>query len=169
MNFTQEKFNKLFDPDNISMREYREIVTEIEEKTHAILKFIAKESDGLFEWWDWGREKAFDPKSNIETITTTGEYAFGELEDNPFFPYHEGKFPTALLWDENWQTTISNNIEEARAKRIAEKAKAKQKRIDKEKRRAAAYKAYHEKLPGLVESIRMKLTDEEWAVIQIKQ
>lgn len=91
-----------------------------------------------------------------EFITTVDDF---QTYDNQYYKYGKG-FPTALLWDTNWQQTIRNHVDEAVRSVAADRLAAK-KTAKKERERAN-----HIWQTALIASIKDKtkpvLTDEEY-------
>lgn len=152
---TKERFNKL-SSDNITKKEYDQILAEIDGESDDIWRFITTESGATLDWWIFGNDIEgkgdFDPFSYNKFISIIGENTISYQN-----PYYEG-FPTELLWDENWRETVKNEIEKSKKEINEKKLKIKLNRENK--------KGYRAELKKIIQS---KLTKEELKVITFKK
>lgn len=181
---------------NISKMDYEDITKEINFYCDRIWRYICKASNRSLEWWAFQNDVSlgngngstgghFNIETDSEFIEIDGGYGqfvseitipnvgpkqetiVEELCNNPHYDYHSG-FPTALLWDENWQETvdkhISNSIQKLTAARIAKYAKNEQKKVAKK----VKVKSHKERLESILTKIQSVLTEEDFQFLRSK-
>ena len=147
--------------DEITKKEYDEIIALIAERVNEIWRFICEVSNRKLDWWAFQNDLSlgngngstggeFDPENDADEITIEG---LNKYWHNPYYAYNEG-FPTRFLW-EDYRTEVTQHV--ASCKERVEADKVKKIKIDK--------KAKEEK-DRLVKSIQAKLTPEELKIVK---
>ncbi len=163
MQITKELVEKL-KTDDITKKEYNEVVAAIGNKVDEIWRLIIRASGRKLDWYafqndvSYGRGNGssggeFDPETDMKEIMLKGE--FTDVKDGLYdhYDYHYS-FPTEFLWLENYKEIVFKHLEECKTK--SENKKNKQKKVKEDKGR-------------LVNSIKSKLTPEELKVVQFKK
>lgn len=156
MEITKELVDKL-STDDITKKEYNEIVAAIGDKVHDIWTFICEVSGRNIDWYafqndvSYGRGNgssggSFDPDTDKETIDLQGEFDHCDYDG---YEYNEG-FPTSFLWTD-YKPIVEKHYKDAKAKH-AKKKVAKRKKHDE-----------------LVSSIKKKLTVEELKIVSFNK
>src|SRR6185295_14907449 len=101
MKITKEKFDRIYD-ENISKKEYDQIIEEIDERFFEITRAISKKNPEM--WIDYSNcnyghddcsDGRFDPEDYKEFIYIGGEFV------NIPKPYgYDNSFPTRWLWED---------------------------------------------------------------------
>lgn len=156
---TKEEFDSLYDK-NITVYKYDEIISKIDERFEYICdKFLIKNyKNGNSPWYDYSNiditrydsEGYFDTAGYKEKI-----FIRGENIDYPDGYYKS--FPTRWLW-EDFEEELKETIDKAKKKEQKEKQKRKTYVEERKK-----------KIEILKESIRQKLTPEEFKILKFKK
>lgn len=92
-----------------------------------------------------------------------------EASNNSYYQYQDG-FPIELLWDDNWEDTISNHTQEAIDKFTADRREKLRKKAEQRKAKKERDKLKHEQekrlRPIIFEKIKNTLTEEEYEVFK---
>jgi hypothetical protein len=139
-------YKKLVDSlsdENITKKAYDKALSQISDRVNEIWRYICKVSKRKLEWYAFSNDVEygdgdgssggeFDPSLYSKYIDLIGEY---QTWYDGNYDYDDG-FPTELLWDVNWQTTIKNHTSLAK-KAIEEKKNktvlAKEEKTEKDK------------------------------------
>ncbi len=162
MPVSKELVAKLND-ENITRKEYRQIIEQIGNEVNEIWRWICKESRRGLDWWAFRNDVSyghgngssggeFDPQEDVEWIEIGGEADYCDL---PGYLYNDG-FPTSFLW-EDYKPIVKAHLAE----------------IKKKHKEAEAIRKKNEKLlktnyTKMVASIKGKLTKEELSIIKFK-
>lgn len=160
MEITKELINRLCGGE-MKVKEYKEAIAAISNKVDGIWRFLVKDSGRNIDWWAFQNDRSFghgngssggefDPENDSEWITIIGDVSCCDIPD---YAYDDG-FPTSFLWDDYRKIHKDHmtTIKEAEQKR---KTTTKSKKEDKKKRDGE-----------LMESIKGKLTEEEWKLVK---
>jgi len=164
MFITKELVHKLND-ENITKREYDDIVDEIGKRVDHIWKTLLKISNRKYRWSAFQNHEqrpqtrsgfggCFDPENDGDFIRLDGGFICHSF-DGDFF---DG-FPTRFLWtdDDIWKSEVLNHIKQNKIKLDQEdrdkKKKAEAKKIERNK---------------IIESIKSKLSKEELKYVSFK-
>ena len=164
-------YKKLVDSlsdENITKKAYEKALSQIDDRVDEIWRYICKVSKRKLEWYAFSNDVEygngngssggeFDPILYSKYIDLIGEYP-AWYDGN--YDYDDG-FPTELLWDADWQTTIKNHT--ALAKKAIEEKKNKTVLAKAEK--TAKDKLMKQKVKDKLASL---LTKEELKYIKIK-
>jgi hypothetical protein len=145
--------------ENITHKEYRQIIEQINNKINEIWRWICAESNREIDWWSFRNDISyghgngssggeFDPVNDNDWIDITGDVENCNL---PGYLYNDG-FPTEFLW-ENYKKVVKAHLKECRKR---------------EKEESAAKQQSNDRYVELVASIKKKLTAEELKVIRFK-
>jgi len=158
MKISKEDFDKLYS-DTVTKKEYDQIITKIEARFNEIMETIWPSAKRPYKaWYDWGNceyegensNGYFDPKDYKENIEIGGECVnLPEPYSNCGSPY----FPTRWLW-EDFEDEFKAEVAKEKAKEEAAKAAAKQ-----------AAENSKAKKQQLMDSIKSKLTTEEFKYV----
>jgi len=157
MKITKQEFDSLFN-DNITKKEYDIIIEKINQRVDEICeKFLHETNRHMSCWYAYdnscdGYDGFFDPKKYKENIKFTCENM------KPPEVYQHGyytQFPTRWLWENTWETEMNDNITKCKEKQIKEKQEQKE---QKEK--------HLKEINALKQSIKNKLTREEFKIIK---
>jgi hypothetical protein len=154
MKITKEQFDKLYTPD-ITKKEYDEIIALIDKRFEEICaKFMRGRNRNSWCSYDNVNDEfqsgVFDPTRYKEYIRLEGQYF-----NLP--PGYDNEFPTRWLW-EDFEEELEREIKEFQAQEAIEKENAKAQKIERKK-----------EVILLKQSIKAKLTKEEWKIIKFKE
>lgn len=156
---TKEQFNKL-DTEDITKKEYDEILSLITTRVDEVWRAILKAQNRKLDWYDFqngGTEETgpgyFDPRWYREAIPLVGCWTGWMEGENPFCE----EFPTRFLWEENFLDEVKEETEKYKKEEEDKKAKAELKRAETKKRKAKIRK-----------QIEAKLTKEELKYIKFQ-
>lgn len=180
----KELVESLSNPD-ISKRDYDNAIKQIGNKANEIWRYICKASERHLDWWAFRNDLSlghgdgstggyFDPAHDSEFIEITGDRSefvttVGDYEtyDNPHYKYNEG-FPTELLWDDNWQATVDQHIENAINTFSQERAAKLEKNKEKKARKKDREKVHAQMMKEIWIKVQAALTKEEYELLLSK-
>lgn len=169
----------------ITKKEYDDAIEKISQRTNKIWRFICKVSERKLDWWAFSNDVSlgrgngstggyFDPETDSEYIELTGDCGnfltdVGDFEtyDNPHYLYHTG-FPTELLWDNNWKTTIESHVKNSITKAKEERAAKLLKNKEKKARKKEKEKNQSQMLIQILDKVKSVLTEEEHTLLTSK-
>ena len=107
--------------DTITHKEWKKIVSEVEELVEEMWLFIVEYAKVDLSWWAFSNDNydgggngssggSFDPIEYKTFISMTGEFRF------PFDSVFEDGIPTDLLWNPRWKTSIMQTLDSERKK-----------------------------------------------------
>jgi len=156
---TKEEFDSLYDK-NITVSRYDEIMSKIDERFGYICdKFLIKKyGNGNSPWYDYSNIDItrYDSEGYFDTVEYRDDiFITGRNIDYPDGFYNS--FPTRWLW-EDFEEELKETIEKTKKKEQKEKQKRKTYVEERKK-----------KIEILKESIRQKLTPEEFKILKFKK
>ena len=152
---TKSEFEELYNP-NITKIKYDNILKKIDERFVEICKkFLTKTNRNAWFDYDTGyinREgtNTFEPNKYKEYIPIMGEYI------SPPCGY-DLSIPTRWLWEPDWETELRAEVQKNKIEKTRQKIQRKKKEAVK-----------NQKIKSLQNSIRTKLTKEEFSIIKWK-